>query len=140
MFLKCWNLDNLKEFPRKHVKRGETTTLLQTFCLQYYKNYCQLIFSCCKMIELWNLSISIEAWERLLSQKHNMYVWQGGLIWLEYLLVLWEKSILKISKIPWKDLWLEFQKFREQRFYNKVQTGNSIQPSNTKSTLISLTI
>ena len=57
IFLKCWDLVNLKIFPRKYVERNETTVLWQTFCLQYYKNYPQLTFYCCFLQGSWTLKV-----------------------------------------------------------------------------------
>ena len=33
MFLKCWDLENLKKFPRKHMKWRKTTVLSQDFSI-----------------------------------------------------------------------------------------------------------
>lgn len=44
--LKCWNLGNLNRFPKKQLKRSETTVLSQTFFLQFYNNYPQFFFYC----------------------------------------------------------------------------------------------
>ena len=41
------DLENLKKFPIKHIKRSETTILLQTFCLKCFKNYPKLTFHFC---------------------------------------------------------------------------------------------
>ena len=37
-------LEKLEKFSTKQMKRCETTVLSQTFCLQRYNNYPQLIF------------------------------------------------------------------------------------------------
>ena len=36
VFLKCWDLEDLTKFSRKHIKHSETTVLSHTFCLKYW--------------------------------------------------------------------------------------------------------
>ena len=64
-------LENLKNFTRKHMKRSETAVLLQTFCLQYYENYPQLIFYSCILQDGWALKVVLGVQTILLTNSKN---------------------------------------------------------------------
>ena len=54
MFLKCWDLGNLKKFPRKPLKQSHVTikdfltAALQTLLTMYF-----VIVASCKIIKFW---------------------------------------------------------------------------------------